>query len=260
MMKEIMIESYAKINLSLDVTGKRADGYHEVDMMMQQLSFHDDVTIKYEPVCDIDKNKTSIEIATTVRYLPTDERNIAYKAAALIVEYYQEKFPIGKISIDIKKRIPVAAGLAGGSGNAAAVLHGLNQVLGLRLSLKKLCELSIELGSDIAFCLMGQAKKSSALRGTLVARDKYATSAARARGTGTDLQPINSIYSFVVFAKPNFGVSTKEVYKGIDACNIIKRPDNDKMQKALKEKNNAVVFEEMINVLELYTLEHYLDY
>lgn len=286
-MKEIRIQSFAKINLSIDVTGVTEDGMHLVDMVMHQLSFHDDVTVCFDsgPAGrgeravrdsrregrgvrrgrqDTGKGKETakagdafqIEVTTNRYYLPTDERNLAYRAASLMAQRYGKRVGGGRIQIDIFKRIPVAAGLAGGSGNGAAVLHALNQLWRLNLSLPQLCRLGAELGSDVPFCVMGQAGYNFDLP-RRVRRHPLAVSCARATGTGTQLVPLTGIKKPVVIAKPVLGVSTREVYSGIDRCRIQERPDNDLLVKGLEERNYRLIYGQCVNVLEAYTLEAY---
>lgn len=254
-MKEIRILSFAKINLSIDVTGLLDNGMHRVDMIMQQLSFHDDVTVRYEKKTENRDGETDITVFTNRYYIPTDERNLAYKAAALMAERYPEAAG-GSIEIDIFKRIPVAAGLAGGSGNGAAVLHALNYLWRLHLSLQELCSLGAELGSDVPFCVMGQAAFNFCLPKKL-RKSALAVSCARATGSGTKMEPLPGIRRSFVIAKPAMGVSTKEVYAGIDSCPIPNRPDNDLLAKGLREKKYALIYENCINVLENYTLQAY---
>ena len=284
-MKEIRIQSFAKINLSIDVTGVTGDGMHLVDMVMHQLSFHDDVTVRFEGGARGERDRRDgrgerdgrkeqrgrpdrgrggskvdgtfeIEVATNRYYLPTDERNLAYKAASLMVQRYGRRIGGGKIRINIFKRIPVAAGLAGGSGNGAAVLHAMNQLWRLNLSLLQLCRLGAELGSDVPFCVMGQAGYNFELP-RRIRRHPLAVSCARATGTGTELSPLTGIKKPVVIAKPAMGVSTREVYSGIDRCQIEERPDNDLLVKGLEERNYKLIYGQCINVLERYTLEAY---
>lgn len=252
-MNEITIKSYAKINLSIDVKGLLPNGYHDVEMVMQQVSLYDLVKISFTPW---EKEGQEIKIKTNKYYLPTDERNLAYKAVKLLIKYCAYKIPDGIIDIDINKKIPVAAGLAGGSGNGAAVLHGLNKLWQLGLTLEELCNIGAELGSDVPFSIMGQAKANPCLDKEITGH-KLATWAAIARGTGTDVTPIRGINSHLILVKPSIGVSTKEVYQGIDNCKIATRPDNERLVKALKEGNKAVAIDNMVNVLENYTLEKY---
>ena len=257
---EIKVYSYAKINLSIDVTGKLENGMHTVDMIMQELNFHDDVKIGFQEKPE--QKEINIRVRTNRPYLPVNRDNIAYRAAEIMAEKYatcRKNIPRGEgggeIYIDIEKRIPVAAGMAGGSGNGAAVLHGLNAIWALDLSLKQLEEEGAILGSDVPFCVRGQAKKNFHLPAK-VRKDPAATFCARAQGTGTLLTSLKPIHTAVVIAKPAIGVSTKDVYKGIDSCNIERRPDNDAMVEALNRGDYRGVQKNMINVLEEYTLKH----
>lgn len=291
-MTKAEVKSFAKINLSIDVGPRGEDGYHRVDMVMQQLSFHDDVTVEYvpsEPGCEgspeaaPDKSGSfDIEVSTNRYYLPVDSRNLAYQAAELmagLVTGASGRILPGSIKIEIHKRIPVAGGLAGGSGNAAAVLHALNKMWDLKLSLSELMDLGAKLGSDVPFCVMGQARGNRDLPEYL-RKDKMAASCARATGRGTELIPVIPLKSWMVIAKPKISVSTREVYEGIDVMEILKRPDNDKLVRMMEEKAQAKVkkktrkaeagshirgsanpdpelFSEFVNVLEEYTLRQY---
>lgn len=247
-MKKINVNSYAKINLSLDVLGLTDDGFHKVSMVMQQIRLHDDVIVSFE---SSENGETEIELSTNREGLPTDEKNIAYRAASLMALRYgggeNRKSRNGKIRIHIEKRIPVAAGLAGGSGNAAAVIHALNYLWNLKLSIQEMREIGSELGSDVPFCIMGQQG-----------------SAALAEGRGTELKPIKGLDAYIVLVKPQFGVSTKEVYQGVDeeiviaeAEGTLRHPDNQALITALKETDDDVIKENMVNLLELYTLKAY---
>ena len=262
-MKTIQLKSFAKINLTLDVFGLLENGYHEVAMIMQQILLCDDVDIKWKDAAggsaddniSPGDNKISIELSTNRSYLPTDNRNLAYKAAALMAdEFGSDKS--GLIRIDIKKRIPVAAGLAGGSSNAAVVLHGLNKLWNLGLSVSELCTLGGKLGSDIPFCVMGQAAANDALKDDFK-DDPLACHCALATGTGTELKPLTGLKSHLVLSKPAISVSTAEVYKGIDNEIIERRPSNDEMIAALKAKDIETVKKNLVNVLENFTLKRY---
>ena len=259
-MGEISLYSFAKINLSIDVGSPMENGMHPVDMVMQQLAFHDDVKVSYSEDGSLDRGRFRIFVSTNRPYLPVDSRNLAYKAAELMAERFGKDVPGGNIHIDIHKRIPVAAGLAGGSGNAAAVLHGLNVLWGGRrswlVSLSELLAAGAELGSDVPFCAAGQARGCRGLPAAL-RRDPAGGCCARATGTGTDLEIIRPLRSWVVIAKPRTGVSTAEVYKGIDSCEIKERPDNDVLCRALEDGDAGLAAGQMINVLENYTLKAY---
>ena len=248
-MKRIHVKSYAKINLSLDVLRRLENGYHEVEMVMQQILLNDEIDVKW-----IESDEPfSIVLHTNRSYLPTDERNLAYKAALLMHDAYGSGMT-GELRIDIKKRIPVAAGLAGGSGNGAAVLHAVNKLWELGLDVAQLNEIGSKLGSDVPFCIMGQAAMNKELGLT---EDPLATHCAVATGTGTDLRPVTGLQSHLVLSKPAIGVSTAEVYQGLDLQAISIHPDTEEMVQALAEKNMEHVRKNMINLLENFTLERY---
>lgn len=255
----IKLKSFAKINLTLDVLGLLENGYHEVSMIMQQILLCDDVSVKWTEIADdrndASDNHVSISLTTNRKYLPTDERNLAYKAADLMIRKYGAG-KNGRLNIAIKKRIPVAAGLAGGSSNAAAVLHGINKLWNLGLDVAALCAAGSELGSDIPFCIMGQAAANDELREDF-AKDPLACHCALATGTGTDLRPLKGLKSHLVLSKPNINVSTAEVYKGIDSEPIAIHPDNDAMIEALKSENRKNIEKNLVNVLENFTLKRY---
>ena len=255
-MREIKVSSYAKINFSIDITGVLGNGMHTVDMIMHQIDFYDDVTLKFVEEEDAVSGTVQIELTTNRHYLPTDERNLAYQAAALMIEHFGDRIPGGNLFIHIQKRIPVAAGMAGGSGNGAAVLHGLNALWNLDLSLAELCELGAVLGSDVPFCVMGQARMNYHLA-SKVCKDRLAASCARATGTGTEMEPLQAVKKAVVIAKPPIGISTKEVYQGIDNCRIPAHPDNDALCTAIATEDCQEFLNQCINVLENYTLEAY---
>lgn len=252
-MKSIKLNAYAKINLSLDILGVMDNGFHEVDMVMQQILLCDDMLIRWRD--DPDLPDIRISVSTNRHYLPTDQRNLAYKAAMLMAESFGDRRH-GRIIIDIKKRIPVAAGLAGGSSNAAAVLHGLNMLWELGLSVSELCKLGEKLGSDVPFCIMGQAAADHTLKYAF-SGDTLACHCARATGTGTSLEPIRGLKHHLVLSKPPVSVSTAEAYKGIDSIQIDMHPDTDQMVKGLKDANPEQVKKNMINVLENFTLKRY---
>lgn len=272
-MNKITINSFAKVNLSLDVCGTRPDGYHEIETMMQMVGLCDEVTVRFIPY---EKRKemladnqipesVDIAVSTSKPYIPCDERNLAYKAAIIMRDRYASGHEGGLIKIDIKKNIPVAAGLAGGSGNAAAVLHALNRMWGLGLDVKALCDLGAPLGADVPFCVMGIAATNLCL-GAEINRDPLSATSAIGRGTGTDLSvapPLEG--AFAVLSKPRAHVSTKEVYIGIDAeleaaerNNIhVQHPRASVICHAIETKDDALLAEEMGNLLELYTLKRF---
>lgn len=284
MENSITVFSYAKINLSLDAGPPREDGLHPVDMVLQQVTLHDDVTIAVRtaprgPAEGPGASGPGIEGPGTGRpgagepgagspaaerphislrvnrpYLPTDSRNLAWRAALLMAENCRLKGEtVTDIDMEIYKRIPVSAGLAGGSSNAAAVMHGINTMVRPGFSLAELCGLGSSLGSDVPFCLTAQAAAEHRLPRN-IRRDPMASSCARARGTGTELTPLTPLRAWVVIAKPHISVPTGEVYRGIDSCRIADRPDNDALAAALASGDRAAMRGEMINVLENYTL------
>ena len=230
-MNSISLKSRAKINLSIDVIGKREDGYHIVEMIMQTIDLYDDIKLK-------ELEEDNIIIKSECSYIQLNEDNIVYKAAKLI----KEKMDIKKgIEIFIKKNIPVAAGMAGGSSNAAAVLVGLNELWKLGLSKDELRDLGLKLGADVPFCIEG---------GT-----------ALAEGIGEKLTYIKGINKDVniLVCKPDIFVSTKEVYQSLDIKNIEKRPDNKLLIEKLKNDDIVSVSNNMVNVLEEVTSKKYSD-
>ena len=152
-MKSISLKTYAKINISLDVTGVREDGYHEVCMVMQAVDLHDEMTVRL-----MEEREPDIVLKSNRYYVPTDERNTAFKAARLMLDLYDSRKPEEQrtfgVRIDIGKEIPVAAGLAGGSSNAAGAIVALNDLLELRLSLEEMCAVGSRVGADVPFSIL----------------------------------------------------------------------------------------------------------
>lgn len=224
----MQIKAYAKINISLDVVGKREDGYHLLKMIMQNIDLYDLVTVE--------KSCSGIGITCNKQYIPTDERNLAYKAAKLFKDTYNIE---GGVTINIRKNIPVSAGLAGGSTDAAAVLKAMRKVYDVDISNEELERLGLKIGADVPYCIRG---------GT-----------ALCEGIGEIITPLDSFKNYiVVLVKPNFGVSTKEVYGGIDIKKIYKHPDTEEIISAMKNGNIHYVAKNMRNVLENVTLrKHY---
>jgi len=217
-------KAYAKINLSLDVLGKREDGYHDVAMVMQQVSIYDWILIKRWDTPDI-------RMSSNLSYVPTDDRNLMMKAARLMFEKYQ--FP-GGLLMRLEKRIPVAAGMAGGSTDAAAVIKGINQIFELHLSKEELSEIGTKIGADVPFCIQG---------GTCLAE-----------GIGeklTQLPPAPNFY--LVLVKPAFSVSTPVVYHEFDELTEVIHPDVLGMVAAIQEENRSKILKNMGNVLEEVT-------
>lgn len=221
----IHLKALAKINLGLDVTGIREDGYHLVRMIMQTIDLFDWVTIKKS-------RQDRINLQANLNFLPTDEHNIAYQAAMLL----KEDFPqIGGLDLQIHKCIPVAAGMAGGSTDAAAVLYGLNKLFELGIPMQKLMEYGLKLGADVPYCL---------LRGT-----------ALAEGIGeklTRLAPMPDCY--ILIAKPPVSVSTKRVYQSLDALEEPPHPPIDAQIEDLKAQDLVSLAGHMGNVLEGVTV------
>ncbi|MGB3367688.1 MAG: 4-(cytidine 5'-diphospho)-2-C-methyl-D-erythritol kinase [Acidaminobacteraceae bacterium] len=220
-MDKIIEHGRAKVNLTLDVTSKLPNGYHEVDMVMHQIDLYDVITIN--------KNKVAkVRLQNSVKYLPTDKTNIAFKAAMII----RERYNIDEgVDIYIEKNIPVSAGMAGGSTDAASVIKGMNKLFDLNMSIDDMLGIGLQIGADVPFCILG---------GCYIAR-----------GIGEQLTPIDSkLESWLVVAKPNIGVSTREVYRNLDVDNIKNHPDTFKMQEAVESGNTYSVVKNLRNVLE----------
>ena len=214
-----MAHSYAKINLTLDVLSKRPDGYHNVEMIMQTVSLYDLILV--------DKTEKNISISTNLKYLPVNEKNIAYKAA---LEFFKYTSITGGCKIMIHKNIPVAAGLAGGSGNAAAVLCSLDKLYNTNLPLDELMNIGSKLGADVPYCIMG---------GT-----------ALATGIGEILTPLPSIPKCnILMVKPPISVSTAAIYEAIDTAEINNRPNTNAMIDALAQKDLISVAQNLSNVM-----------
>ena len=227
-MEKLELKALGKINLGLDVLGRRENGYHDVRMVMQTLYLYDNVTL-------IRKRDPGIEIESNLFYLPKDENNIAWKAADLLIKEYQ--IPCG-VKIKLDKHIPVSAGMAGGSSNAAAVLYGMNQMFGLNLTMEQLMERGVKLGADVPYCIM---------RGTVLAE-----------GIGERLTPLPPMPKCqILIAKPPVSVSTKMVYEKLDSRMIEEHPDIDGILEGLENRDLRQVASSMGNVLERVTVEEY---
>lgn len=225
MSEKLVLQARAKINLTLDVLGKRPDGYHQVEMVMQTISLADTITLE--------KTTGDILISCSHPEVPVNVENLAYRAAMLLkqVESYN-----GGVKIHIDKQIPVAAGLAGGSSNAAAVLVGLNQLWDLGLSREHLMHIGGTLGSDVPFCVLG---------GT-----------ALAKGRGEEITPLKAVPELtLVLVKPPFGVSTASVYGNFRQKKVTNRPDTHAMLRAIEAGDSAAIIRLGANVLESVTLE-----
>lgn len=227
-MRQMDLKALAKINLGLDVLGRREDGYHDVRMVMQSVYLYDNVKLEY-------KEEPGIELSSNLYYLPDDSGNIAYKAAQMLMDEFQLS---GGVRITLEKHIPVAAGMAGGSANAAAVLFGMNRLFDLHLSRQELMERGVKLGADVPYCV---------IRGTVLAE-----------GIGEKLTVLPSIPKCaVLIAKPSISVSTRVIYEALDSKKIANHPDIDGLLQALQEGSLKGVAEHMGNVLEDVTIPRY---
>ena len=219
------LRAYAKINLGLDVLGKRADGYHEVKMIMQMIQMYD--------LLDIEKTKQpGIHLTTNLSYIPVNENNLVYKAAQLLMERFDVR---DGVTINLHKFIPVAAGMAGGSSDAAAALVGINQLFNLGLNVQELMELGVKIGADVPYCVM---------RGT-----------ALAEGIGEKLTVLPTMPPcYILIGKPGISVSTKYVYTHLDLLPDRKHPDIDGMITALENGDLYGITDRMENILETVTI------
>ena len=228
MAQPLELKAYAKVNLGIDVIGKRPDGYHEVRMIMQTVKLYDRITME--------KNDSgNIILSTNLPYLPVNEKNLVYRAIDMIRNAYGIT---DGVTASIVKRIPVAAGMAGGSSDAAAAFVGMNQLFHLGITQQELMDYGVKLGADIPYCIM---------RGT-----------ALSEGIGeilTPLPPIPNCWFLIV--KPTFSMSTKFVYENLHLDEIAVHPDIDGMKEALYQRDLIGVTDRMENVLEQVTKKHY---
>ncbi|MER2261675.1 MAG: 4-(cytidine 5'-diphospho)-2-C-methyl-D-erythritol kinase [Psychrobacillus sp.] len=221
------VKAPAKINLTLDVLHKRPDGYHEVEMIMTTVDLADRIGLEI-------REDGAIHIISVDRFVPNDHRNLAFQAAKILKETYKVN---AGVSIKIEKNIPVAAGLAGGSSDAAATLKGLNVLWGLNLTLDELAQIGTKIGSDVAFCVYG---------GT-----------ALATGRGEKIQELPAPANcWVILAKPTLGVSTADIYGNLKIDQIV-HPKTTTMVKAIKNKDYDLMCNSLGNVLEDVTLKLY---
>ncbi len=227
-MREIRLRALAKINLALDVLGKREDGYHEVRMVMQTLNIFDKLNVRVT-------KEPGIRIVTNLSYLPVNENNLVYKAARMMMEEFEI---LEGLSIDLYKYIPVAAGMAGGSSDAAAVIFAMNKLFRLGLTLDKMMDRGVKIGADVPYCLM---------RGT-----------ALAEGIGERLTRLPACPPcFVLVAKPPVNVSTKFVYGNLKADELTYHPDVDGFIEAMAAGDFYGMADLMGNVLETVTVPAY---
>ncbi len=250
-MREISVKALAKINLGLDVVRKREDGYHEVRMVMQTIHLFDRLIITRGPSGRTSTHSYGIRsggsagkagcragritISTNLSFLPVNENNLAYRAARLLMEEFQIA---DAVDIKLYKHIPVAAGLAGGSSDAAAVLYALNRMFDLGLTRKELMKRGVTLGADVPYCVM---------RGT-----------ALAEGIGEKLTPLPPMVRCpVLIAKPQVNVSTRFVYENLKLGGALKHPDIDQLVADIQAKDLMAIASDMGNVLETVTVPNY---
>ncbi|MGH4051909.1 MAG: 4-(cytidine 5'-diphospho)-2-C-methyl-D-erythritol kinase [Clostridium sp.] len=223
----MLVKAYAKINISLDIIGKREDGYHLLKMIMQNIDLYDSLSFQ--------KCNKGINISCNKPYIPTNDKNLVYKAAKLFMDTYNIN---EGVNIYLKKNIPVAAGMAGGSTDAAAVFKTLRQLFKIDVDDNELMNLGVKIGADVPFCIKG---------GT-----------ALCEGIGEIITPLTPFKNqILVLVKPNFGVSTKDVFKNLDISKIFKHPDTEELIRAMEEERLADVCNNMKNLLENVTLRKY---
>lgn len=227
-MRQIILKAYAKINLGLDVLRRREDGYHEVRMIMQSVSLYDKLILKKI-------SKDEILLSSNVGALPNNEKNLVYKAIRLMKDEYGIT---GGVRAELEKWIPMAAGMAGGSTDAAAALIGMNKLFDLKLTKEQLMELGVKIGADVPYCI---------LSGT-----------ALSEGIGEVLTPLKPMpHCYILIAKPRISVSTRFVYENLEADKLSYHPDIDGMLEAIEEENLQGVTDRLSNVLETVTEKKY---
>ena len=225
---DISLKGYAKINLGLDILRKREDGYHEVRMIMQTVNLYDKIFISVS-------EKPGIRLKTNLNFLPVNENNLIYKAAKLLMDEFEIK---EGVDIQLQKFIPVAAGMAGGSTDAATTLIGMNHLFDLGLSRRQLMERSVKLGADVPYCVTG---------GT-----------ALSEGIGEILTRLPDVpRGYVLVAKPGISVSTKFVYTNLKLDQLEKHPDIDAQIEAIRRQDFVQMARLMGNVLETVTIPEY---
>lgn len=227
-MDQISLKALAKVNLGLDVVRRREDGYHEVRMVMQTIHLYDRLEIEK-------RKEPGISLSSNLSFLPTNENNLVYKAGKLLIE----EFGITEgVSVELTKRIPVAAGMAGGSSDAAAMLYGMNTIFELGLSREQLMERGVKIGADVPYCLM---------RGT-----------ALAEGIGEKLTSLPPMVKCpVLIAKPQISVSTKFVYQNLKLDENTVHPDIDRMLADIERQDLNAIAGDMGNILESVTIPNY---
>lgn len=227
-MDKIKLKALGKINLGLDVLGRRPNGYHDVRMVMQTVYLYDQILLEKT-------DKEGISLKTNLFYLPVNENNLAYRAAKMLIDEFTIK---EGVHISLEKHIPVAAGMAGGSSNAAAVLYGMNRLFQLGLTDQELMDRGVQLGADVPYCIM---------RGTVLAE-----------GIGEKLTPLPAMPKcHVLLAKPPISVSTQKVYEKLDAQEVTEHPDIDGILLGLQTGDLEKITSSMGNVLENVTITEY---
>jgi 4-diphosphocytidyl-2-C-methyl-D-erythritol kinase len=257
----IALKSYAKIKLSRDVLGKLPNGYHNIRTVMQQIDLFDTVRVSVRRDCAEARVLLSAQASPGICGLPTDESNIAVRAAHVFLANFAPEFR-GTVAIHLRKNIPLAAGLAGGSGNAAAVLLALARIFAGRggekadsppINIECLMELGSRIGADVPFCVMGQ----TALNPELGPFTGPSSTCALAEGMGEILTPLPSPRGFALIVKPPIAVSTASVYGAFDPAAVRDRPDTAELVTALYAGDCGKIRKNMINVLEIGVLKEY---
>ena len=230
MIKHLSLKAYGKINLGLDVLRRREDGYHDVRMIMQTVGIFDRVDLIW-------KEEPGIQVETNLYYLPTNENNLVYKAAKLLMDEFQVQ---EGLLVRLRKFIPVAAGMAGGSSDAAAVLFGVNKMFRLGLTTEELMERGVKIGADVPYCILRGPALSEGIGEVL-----------------TSLPPVPQCQ--VLVAKPGINVSTKFVYENLHANDLRpeQHPDIDGMIRAIKAQDLQGIADKLGNVLETVTVKEY---
>ena len=227
-MEKLVKKAYGKINLGLDVLRRRPDGYHDVKMIMQMVDIYDTLTFEK-------RQDDRIVLSANKEEIPCDDSNLIYKAAKLLFDYKGVSYGV---NIHLEKRIPVAAGMAGGSTDAAAAFTGLNELFELGVSQKELLELGVKVGADVPYCILGGC--------------------ALSEGIGEVLTPLpNPPYCELVITKPDINVSTKYVYENLNLPELKRHPDIDGMRTAIEEGDLKGITDRLENVLESVTVKKY---
>ena len=227
-MEKLVKKAYGKINLGLDVLRRRPDGYHDVKMIMQMVDIYDTLTFEK-------RQDDRIVLSANKEEIPCDDSNLIYKAAKLLFDYKGVSYGV---NIHLEKRIPVAAGMAGGSTDAAAAFTGLNELFELGVSQKELLELGVKVGADVPYCILGGC--------------------ALSEGIGEVLTPLpNPPYCELVITKPDINVSTKYVYENLNLPELKRHPDIDGMRTAIEAGDLKGITDRLENVLESVTVKKY---